>query len=221
VKGARFVYVQLRNTASLPLSASLQSEFSKNLDWSKTMSTTYLIWQDPSCKGINPQWDVLSRDEFLVFLKSPEADNRRFIKLGSTNEDGSDGRIVIEATEIQYKDWLVEKRRTQYLRERNSEYKVTSYHAYESEDDDDSYGEEILKDWSCDVEIECFKMSDIETLREAITELSDEENRLITYLYLSDNEATERGYSAIAGIPLMTVNDRKHRILKKIRKKYK
>ena len=181
------------------------------------MKNTYLIWKDPFCNGVNPEWVNLSRDEFLVFIKLPENKNRRFIKLSSTNDGGSDGRIIIEATEAQYKDWLVEKRHAQYLRDINPGYKVTSYHADDNEDED-FCGEELITDMECEVELECFGNIYIKALRAAITKLSEEELHMVTYLYLSDVKGTDRGYSALTGIPVMTINNRKNRILRKLKK---
>ena len=179
------------------------------------MKNTYLIWKDPSCNGVNPEWINLSRDEFLVFIKLLENKNRRFIKLSSTNDDGSDGRIIIEATEAQYRDWLVEKRHAQYLRDINPGYKVNSYHADDNEDED-FCGEELMADMECEVELECFGNIYIKALRVAITKLNEEELHMITYLYLLEEKGTECGYSTLTGIPQKTVNDRKKRILKKI-----
>ena len=36
------------------------------------MKTTYLIWKDPSCAGINPEWQELTGQEFYALVKSPD-----------------------------------------------------------------------------------------------------------------------------------------------------
>ena len=57
-----------------------------------------------------------------------------------------------------------------------------------------------------------------ETLKAALASLTADEYRLIAYLYLSDKRGTERGYAALCGVPQKTLNDRKSRILRKLRK---
>lgn len=181
------------------------------------MKTTYLVWKDRNCKGIDPEWIYLNRREFNTFINLPENKNRRFIKLGSSNNDSSDCKLVIEATEVQYKDWLIEKSRNQYIRNRNSEFTVVSYHALE-DDNDDFYGEEMLEDTEFDTEHECLKIYEVEKLKGALKQLSEEELHMITYLFLSDEKGTECGYSAITDTPQKTINNRKKQIMKKLRK---
>lgn len=181
------------------------------------MKITYLVWKDPNCNGVNPEWEYLSRKKFLALVKSPKGDGRQFIKLNTTNGDGSDGKIVIEATEAEYKDWLIEKRHRQYLRDINPGYTEISYHAIREEDDDCS-GEEILADETVNVLDDCLLMMDKQILKSALEQLTPEEHRLIAFFYLSDEQGTERDFSTLTGIPQKTVNDRKNRVLKKLKK---
>ena len=106
------------------------------------MKTTYWVWKDPTCGGINPDWQEISGQEFLALVRAKTG--RRFIRLDSSEPDGSDGAIVMEATEAAYKDWRKEKRHKQYLRDSDPGYKVVSYHAMETEDG--CFGEELLSD---------------------------------------------------------------------------
>lgn len=55
-----------------------------------------------------------------------------------------------------------------------------------------------------------------QTLRRALNALSDEEYRLISAIYISGK--SEREYTEETGIPQKTVNDRKRRVLIKIKK---
>ena len=55
-----------------------------------------------------------------------------------------------------------------------------------------------------------------EALHKAIDSLKPEEHQLIYSLYFE--EMTEREYSKMSGIARKTINDRKHRILKKLKK---
>lgn len=180
------------------------------------MKTTYLVWKDPSTGGINPDWQQLTGQEFLALVRSPENKGRHFVKLYGTGDDGSDGNIVMEATEAEYRKWRIEKRHKQYLRDINPGYTEISYHAMETEDG--CYGEELLRDENCDVEAECFKKFEIEAVRAAVSNLSDDERQMVEYFYLSENQGTERVYAELAGIPKSTVNRRKTAVLSKLKK---
>ena len=182
------------------------------------MKTTYLVWKDPSCNGINPVWQELTGREFFALVNAPENKGRRFVKLYGASEDGSDGDIVMESTDDEYRRWRKEKDHGDWIREGQEEtgYQVVSYHAMETEDG--CYGEELLWDKDCDVEAECFRKFKIEAVSAAVASLTDDERRLVEYFYLSDHPGTERDYSALTGIPQKTVNDRKNRVLAKLRK---
>jgi hypothetical protein len=176
--------------------------------------TTYLAWKDPSCNGVNPQWEILSRKDFKRLVNTKSFNNRHFIRMqGSDTNDW----IVIEATESQYKDWLVEKRHSQYLRDGNPGYEVDSYHGLEA-DGEYLNGEELLPDTEHLVEDDVFRALELEALKSALNQLNARERHLITYLYLFEERGTIRGYSSLTGIPIMTVHDRKKRVLKKLRK---
>ncbi len=180
------------------------------------MKTTYLVWANPPRDGINPDWKELKRKEFMSIIHSPQGAGRFFVKLGAANGDDGDSRIVMETTEKEYRDWLKEKRHRQYLRDLGPGYTLTSYHMIEAEDED-CYGEEFLCDTDCDVEAECLGAFEREAVWSAVARLNEEDQRMIRYLYLSDKPGTERGYSALTGIPFMTVHDRKTRILKRLK----
>ena len=183
-------------------------------------TTTYLVWKDPNCNGIKPDWIQLSQKAFHALVKSPKGKGRFFERLASTEANGSDGRFVIETTERRFKEYLKEKRHVQYLRDSNPGYTVFSYHGVEFEDED-VYGEDILRDESCDVEAECLDKLERAEVMTAVATLSEEEQEMVKFFWLSDGQGTERDYSALTGIPQKTVNDRKRRILEKLRKSQK
>jgi DNA-directed RNA polymerase sigma subunit (sigma70/sigma32) len=178
------------------------------------MKTTYLVWKDPNCNGINPDWQELTGKEFYKLTR--ENKERHFIRLFSISEDGSDGDIVMETTAEVYDEWKKEKDRKDYLNKVNKDYTLLSYHAMETADG--CFGEELLPDETADVVADCFSAMDKQTLKAALASLTDEEYRLIAYLYLSDEKGTEQGYSSLTGIPQQTVSYRKNQILKKLKK---
>jgi len=182
------------------------------------MKTTYWIWKDTSCNGINPDWQELNGREFYAFVRSPEAQGRYFVRLESTEPDGSDGCIVMEATKTYYAEWRREQKHTEYLRKEAKGIEVVFYHALEG--DDGAYGEELLEDTSQNTEEDFVESEDLRLLPQALATLTSEERQMIQYMYLSAEQGTVRGYVALTGIPLTTVQRRKTRVLEKLRKFY-
>ena len=180
------------------------------------MKTTYLVWKDRSCNGINPAWQEITGQEFLALVRSPESNERYFVKLFSESTDGRDGCFVMESTKTEYLKWKKEKRHREYLRDSNPGYTQISYHALES--NDSYYGEELLRDENCDVEAKCFAKFEVEAIRTAIAKLDDDERQIIEYFYLSENRGTVRGYEKLTGIPKSTVNRRRVAVLLKLKK---
>ena len=180
------------------------------------MKTTYLVWKDPTCNGANTDWQELTGQEFYDLVNSPQNKGRRFIKLESTDLDGTDGAIVMEATEAAYTSWKQEKNHTDYLRNVAKGTITISYHALENEDG--TYGESLLLDTNYDLEAEFMHSHEAELLQEALSRLDKDERRMVEYLYLSDNPGTVRGYEEMTGIPKSTVSRRQQALLAKLRK---
>ena len=182
------------------------------------MKTTYLAWKNPTCNGVNPEWQELTGQEFLTFIRLDENKNRRFIKLYSAIEDGSDGDIMIEATAEEYKKWRKDKDHSDWVRKGNAEkgYQTVSYHAMEAEDG--CFGEELLRDEDCDVEADCFKGFEIETVRTAVASLSEDERKIVEYFLFPEKPGSERDYAKLAGITKSTVNRQKIAVIEKLKK---
>ncbi|MDR1891669.1 MAG: hypothetical protein LBQ48_01470 [Oscillospiraceae bacterium] len=177
------------------------------------MKTTYLVWKDPNCNGVNVEWQNLSRAKFLTLVKDPANSGRYFIKLWSTNEDGSDGAIVMEATEEVYKDWRKEKRHTQHLRDSDPGYTLVSYHQMETEDG--CYGEELLPDPDCDVEDSSIHEILLESLAAAKSTLSVNELWLLDKIYREEKSLSEIG--ELLGMSKVAVFKRLNKILAKLK----
>ncbi|MDR1754634.1 MAG: hypothetical protein LBR74_07000 [Eubacterium sp.] len=163
-----------------------------------------------------PEWTELTGKEFLALVRSPEMKSRYFIKLDSACE--SDSRIVMEATENEYRKWRKEKDHSDYIRENNKAigYKTVSYHAF-SKDEGEYYGEELLSDGTS-IEADYFKSAEQDILKSALARLSEDELNLITFLFLSGEQKTDQEYSDITGIPRRTVAYRKAAVLQKLKK---
>jgi RNA polymerase sigma factor (sigma-70 family) len=182
------------------------------------MKTTYLVWKDPSCGGVSPDWQEISGKAFLAIVRSNESKGRYFVRLGSSELDGSDGEVVMESTKTYFDEWKREKNRADYLRGLSKDFTTLSYHSLDS--DDGSYGEELLEDEYADTESECLLALDKQTLAEALTVLTEDEHRLIALLYLSAERRTEREIADIFGISQQLLSYRKKAVLKKLRKKF-
>ncbi|MDR1631150.1 MAG: hypothetical protein LBS36_13210 [Oscillospiraceae bacterium] len=178
------------------------------------MGKIYLIRKGPADSDGIPAWVQLSGRAFYAFLQTPEAKGRHFIKLPELPEDSGDNTIVIEASKSEYVKWRREKDRGDYLRERADGISVVSYHALET--DDGCFGEECVADMETDVEAACLKASEPSILRQALSILTEDEYRMIKFLYLSEEKHTEQEYADLTGIPRRTICGRKNRILKKI-----
>ena len=176
------------------------------------MKTTYLVWEDPACDGINPNWLELAGPEFLALVRSAKASGRYFVKLDNA-QDGI--ATIIEATRPSYLAWKKENNHRAYLKTCAEGKHTVSYQALES--DCDSYGEELLEDMTADVLSECLAAMTRETLKAALASLKADEYRLIAYLYLSERRGTVRGYASLTRTTKSTVNRKKDGILQKLK----
>jgi DNA-directed RNA polymerase specialized sigma24 family protein len=114
-----------------------------------------------------------------------------------------------------------EERRRQYKNDimEESEFVVISLFAMESSStiDDAISGEELIAEDTSDIVEDIFRKFELERLRRALAQLSDDEYQLIYDLFLQENPPSERFYSRAKGIPQKTVNCRKLAIFKKIK----
>lgn len=149
------------------------------------------------------------------FLKSPIGQGRRFMKL--VNIDSDEDEINVEVHSKEMKSFRRYERREQYVADVANTwgYEVLSLD-YEETADGEMLSE-VVADEDANVEKDAFMQIDLETLRKALDTLTEDEYALICALYLQDKPMTEREYSMASGIPRKTINDRKIRILKKLK----
>lgn len=126
------------------------------------------------------------------------------------------GQKLEEVSEEIYKEYYKMRRRERYLEERDSAHGQLLYSQFDNVYED-ILGEELLKDSTredvCDFVV---KKVMIEKLRKSLELLSDEELELIIHLFYQ--EKSQRQISREISIPVMTINSRKDRILKKLKK---
>jgi len=123
---------------------------------------------------------------------------------------------VEQVTEEVYREYFKMDRRERYLEERDL---VHGRFLYSQLDNvyEDVLGEEMIVDSLaedlCDVIVSKIM---IEKLKECLSLLSDEDLNLMIQLFYE--EKSQRQLSEESGVPLMTISDRKNRVLKKIKK---
>ncbi len=126
-----------------------------------------------------------------------------------------DGKYYETTKEI-YEVYYRMDRRERYLEERDLKKGVVNF-----SDMGDNYcsAEEILSDKDMDIEVEVMNKMLMETVLEAISILDEEEKWLIQELFFCGK--SQRQLSKETDIPLMTINNRKKRVLDKLRKQLK
>lgn len=183
------------------------------------MTKQFFIWKDPACNGINPEWIQLSGREYYRFVKDPANQQRRFIVLGDDG-DMEAGTIVLEATPEEHRIWRNEKRATAkrlkldplYIEDTISLDTVVPGH-------EEVLYHEVIASPQEDILTLVLLHLDICHLRDFLTTLSSEEAELIRMLYFdSDEGASERQVAKLLGVSQTTLNYRKQKILKNLKR---
>ena len=121
--------------------------------------------------------------------------------------------ILYEVTEETYRNFYRSQRRQKYIDERSVENGDFSYDMLTT---DDFNGEDILIDTSQEIDEAVIHKIMLDKLHDSLVLLSDDERKLINALFFRN--LSEREWSAETGIPQKTINDRKSRILIKLKK---
>lgn len=121
--------------------------------------------------------------------------------------------IAFEVSREEYIQFYKEKRRYKYLMEAEKKLNILYY---DSLDSNHCLGEDIIPDTTVDIANEVCKKILIEKMWTCLKQLSKDELFLIIQLFCL--QKSERQLSAIMGIPQKTINDRKAKILKKLKK---
>lgn len=86
--------------------------------------------------------------------------------------------------------------------------------SYNELEENDITGEEFIIDNNCNVELEVEKKVEVERLKNALLQLSNDEYQLIRALFFEERSIRE--YARTQGIPYSTMKNRKNNILKKV-----
>ncbi len=172
------------------------------------MNTRYFRMKCPECKPGKIEWVEMSGKEFYQFVNSSEGQRRHFIDMGD---------VVLEATEAQARQYRAEQNHSYYILAQEEGWSTSSI--YTIADKSGYSGEEIIRDDTQDVEAEVILRMERSALHTALCELDEESRILIQTLYLADTRKTLRQLSQDSGIPVMTLQDRKKKILLRLRQK--
>ena len=142
--------------------------------------------------------ELLRREE-----ADPSYKGRRFLPLHG---------MLMEVTPEQYRDFYKERRRQKYLYERSKENRDISIDMLTTEQFN---GADILFSDEIDIEEQVAYKLLLDKLHNCLSLLTEEEQELIYALFFG--EKTEREWSAETGIPQKTINNRKRKILLKLK----
>lgn len=142
--------------------------------------------------------ELLRREE-----ADPSYKGRRFLPLHG---------MLMEVTPEQYKDFYKERRRQKYLYERSRDNRDISIDMLTTEQFN---GADILVSDGVDIEEQVAYKLLLDKLHNCLSLLTEEEQELIYALFFG--EKTEREWSAETGIPQKTINNRKRKILLKLK----
>lgn len=171
------------------------------------MHTRYFRKKNPECIPNEIEWIEMTGQEFYRFVNSPEGQGRYFIDMET---------VVLEATKEELRKYKAEQDHSHYLKEQEKGWNILSISAIQ---DSQGYsGEEAIPDETQDVEAEAFVLMEIKQLRTALRQLDAENYQLIYTLYLANERKTMRQLSQESGIPVMTLQNRKRRILWQLKK---
>ncbi len=118
----------------------------------------------------------------------------------------------IDVTEDVYSAYYQEWERVKYLRKKDRKHCPYSYEALCEED---NMGEDIAVGTAPEIEEEIIKKEQYELLHKCLDSLPSWESKLITALFFEGK--TEREYAEEINVSKSTVNDRKKKILAKLK----
>ena len=166
------------------------------------MYKRYFWMKDPKCRRDEIEWIEMTGKEFYRFVNSPEGRDRHFIDMDD---------VVLEASESEALDYRAEQNHRYYIQTQEEGWSTLSI--YDVGDENRCSGEEVVRDESQDVEAEAILHIEKAVLQNALHHLDSESYQLIHALYLADTRKTLRQLSLESSIPVMTLQDRKKKIL--------
>lgn len=183
------------------------------------MKKIYLVKKNPEMPAGRDNWIVMSLNEYLEFVRTPEGQARKS-RIGQLDGcDTDDVIIYAECGEETAARWRSEKDRHDYLEEakKKAGYSEVSMSDLEISSGDEVNGEELIRDESQNVETTVIIRVMKEKLRVAVMNLDADDRQLIEHLFLTESPMTETEYANEIGTTRAVVNYRKKRILSKLK----
>lgn len=154
------------------------------------MERKYFIWKNKECNGVNPKWIQLTGKEFYSFIRNPENNGRKFVKLHPQNDYELD-LIIIEANEEEYKKWEKDESKRKYLNSYKGKYEIVSESSFVDDDGTSLYDRISNEEMSLEDTVEqALVYGD---LYNALDRLTDKERELIYLSYFKSLSKTEIG----------------------------
>lgn len=171
------------------------------------MYTRYFRKKNPHCSTDQIEWIEMSGEEYYQFITDPGNKGRHFVDMGD---------VVLEVAAAEARDYKMEMNHSYYIKSWESGWSTVSLYAIEEANG--CSGEEVVMDESQDVETQVMRRLDSIAVRKALDQLDEASYQLIYALYLAKERKTVRQFSQENHIPVMTVENRKLRILKRLKK---
>ena len=169
------------------------------------MYKRYFRKKDPNCPVDKIEWIEMTGIEYYHFITAPENKNRYFIDMDD---------VVLEGTKDEAREQRAEKDHRDYLKKQELGWSTVSLYAIT--DGSGCSGEEVIKDESQEVEAEAIMRVRTKDLYDALAQLDTESYHLIHLLFFADGHKTLRQISKEIGIPVMTLEYRKKKILARL-----
>ena len=161
------------------------------------------------------RYKQLTGQALYAYLKSEEGKKKYF---DVWKDDDREVMIGVEVPPERVKHYEVEKRRRRYVHSVMSELdiSITSLDVITDSENEAVNGEQALPSLSINPEEELIEKIEREELHKAIKKLKKEEQLLIQALFF--HGYTEREWMRVTGVPQKTINDRKRKIIEKLKK---
>lgn len=172
------------------------------------MGTRYFRKKNPLNTDVGVEWIEMSGKEYYRFVTDPKNKDRCFIDMGD---------VVLECSKAEYKKFKAEDDHSSYILEQQEDWSTVSLSALEEQER--VSGEETIVDIGLSVEETAIQGILLKELYKNLHHLPARDYQLIYELYLASPRKTLRQLSAECGIPVMTLQDRKQKIIAVLRSK--
>ena len=182
--------------------------------------TVCLVKKNPTMPPSHENWIMMSGEQFIDFLKTPEGNQRKafFVRLPAEEEDET--TIIIECDQATAKEWTKELNRHKYLKRVLVEdgYVCVSLFDHVSNDNEALTWEETLDNPDqASVEDTTILNIERESLRKAISHLTQREYSIIYLLYLREPPLSIEDCARALGIARTTVYSFREKSIRKLR----